>query len=145
MNKELTMTMDPTVNDVSLFRLYVLRAMYLFIVLGLGVFLWPGVLDPARHWGLVEGQANCMLAAFSLSCMLGLRYPLRMLPVFLWEVIWKTLWRGIVPLPQWLAGHVDESLKPSIFACSMVLLVYLAVPWRYVFVHFILTPGERWR
>jgi hypothetical protein len=145
MNKELTMTMDPTVNDVSLFRLYGLRAMYLFIVLGLGVFLWPGVLDPARHWGLVEGQANCMLAAFSLTCVLGLRYPLRMLPVFLWEVIWKTLWLGIVPLPQWLAGHVDESLKPSIFACSMVLLVYLAVPWRYVFVHFILAPGERWR
>lgn len=145
MNKELTMTMDPTVNDVSLFRLYVLRAMYLFIVLGLGVFLWPGVLDPARHWDLLEGQANCMLAAFSLTCVLGLRYPLRMLPVFLWEIIWKTLWLGIVPLPQWLAGHVDESLKASIFACSMVLLVYLAVPWRYVFVHFILAPGERWR
>ena len=33
-------------NEVSLFRLYVLRAMYLFIVVGLGIYLWPGVLDP---------------------------------------------------------------------------------------------------
>ena len=27
--------------EVSLIRLYVLRAMYLFIVLGLGIYLWP--------------------------------------------------------------------------------------------------------
>jgi hypothetical protein len=59
-------------NEVSLFRLYVLRAMYLFIVVGLGVYLWPGVLNPEKHWELMEGQASCMLAAFSLLCILGL-------------------------------------------------------------------------
>ena len=111
-------------HEVSLFRLYVLRAMYLFIVVGLGVYLWPGVLDPEKHWELMEGQASCMLAAFSLLCVLGLRYPLQMLPVLLWEVVWKTLWLIIVPLPKWMAGRLDESLKPSIFACSMVVLVF---------------------
>ena len=133
-------------NEVSLFRLYVLRAMYLLIVAGLGVFLWPGLLDPDRHLELTEGrQASCMLAAFSLLCLLGLRHPLRMLPVLLWETLWKSLWLILVPLPQWLAGHVDESIKPSIFACSMVLLVYLAIPWRYVFAHYGRARGERWR
>ena len=67
-------------NDVSLFRLYVLRAMYLFIVAGLGVYLWPGVLNPQKHWELREGMESCMLAAFSLLCLLGLRFPLQMLP-----------------------------------------------------------------
>lgn len=67
-------------NEVSPFRLYVLRAMYLFIVVGLGVYLWPGVLDPSKRWELMQGQASCMLAAFSLLCVLGLRYPLQMLP-----------------------------------------------------------------
>jgi hypothetical protein len=33
--------------EVSMFRLYVLRAMYLFTVVGLGVFLWPGIINPA--------------------------------------------------------------------------------------------------
>jgi len=117
-------------NRVSLFRLYVLRAMYLFIVVGLGVYLWPSVIDPDRHWELMQGQASCMLAAFSLLCILGLRYPLQMLPVLLWEVVWKTLWLMLVPLPQWMAGRIDESIKPSIFACSMVVLVYLAIPLR---------------
>jgi hypothetical protein len=130
--------------EVSLFRLYILRAMYLFIVVGLGTYLWPDILDPQHHWQLAEGMAACMLAAFSLLCLLGLRYPLQMLPVLLWEVSWKTFWLLIVPLPQWLAGHVDASLKPSIFACSMVVLVYLAIPWRYMLAQYAMAAGARW-
>jgi hypothetical protein len=131
-------------SEVSLFRLYLLRALYLLVVVGLGTQIWPDVINPGRHWGVVEGQAYCMLAAFSLLCLVGLRYPLQMIPVLLWEVTWKTLWLGIVPLPQWLAGHVDESLKPSIFACSLVVLVYIAIPWSYVFTHYVKARGNRW-
>jgi hypothetical protein len=131
-------------HDVSLTRLYVLRAMYLFIVVGLGVFLWPGVIDPARHWGLMEGENSCMLAAFSLMCVLGLRYPLQMLPVLLWEVTWKTMWLALVALPQWMAGHVDDAIKPAIFAISMVVIVYLAIPWGYVFARYGRARDERW-
>jgi hypothetical protein len=131
-------------NEVSLFRLYVLRAMYLFIVAGLGTFLWPDIIDPSRHWQIIEGQADCMLAGFSLCCVLGLRYPLQMLPVLLWEVIWKTLWLALVPFPQWMAGHLDDQLKPSVFACGMVVIVYLAIPWGYVFRNYIMAPGNRW-
>jgi hypothetical protein len=68
-------------HEVSIFRLYVLRAMYLFTVVGLAIFLWPGILNPARHWTLAEGQqSSCMLAAFSLLGLLGLRYPLHHRP-----------------------------------------------------------------
>jgi len=132
-------------HEVSLKRLYILRAMYLFIVAGLGFYLWPGILDPTKHWELVQGQATCMLAAFSLLCALGLRYPLQMLPVLLWEVTWKTLWLLIVPLPQWLHGHVDEPVRSSVFAVSMVVIVYAAIPWPYVFGRYVRAPAERWR
>ena len=132
-------------NEVSLFRLYVLRALYLFIVVGLGFYLWPGILDPNKHWELMQGEVSCMLAAFSLLCIVGLRYPLQMLPVLLWEVTWKTLWLVLVPLPQWMAGRLDPSLGPTIFAISLVGLVYLAIPWRYVYVHYIKAGAERWR
>jgi hypothetical protein len=132
-------------NEVSVFRLNVLRVMYLFIVLGLGVYLWPTVLNPRKHWELMEGMASCMLAAFSLLCMLGLRFPLQMLPVLLWEVVWKTLWLVLVPLPELMRGHVDNSIKPSIFATSMVALVYIAIPWPYVFAHYVKARGDHWR
>ena len=132
-------------HEVTLFRLYVLRALYLFIVIGLGFVVWPGVLDSGRHWELMEGAATCMLAAFSLLCLLGLRYPLQMLPVLLWEVLWKTLWLLLVPLPQWRAGHIDDAIQPTLFSCSMVVLVYAAIPWHYVFTHYVRERSARWR
>ncbi len=132
-------------NQVSTFRLYLLRAMYLFIVAGLATYVWPDVIHSPRHWGLAEGEIDCMLAAFSILCALGLRYPLQMLPVLLWEITWKTLWLLLVPLPQWRTGHVDDAIKPALFAISMVALVYLAVPWPYVFTRYVKAAGERWR
>ena len=130
--------------EISLFRLYVLRAMYLFIVLGLGAVLWPDVIDPARHWTLMQGMANCMLAAFSLLCLLGLRYPVLMLPVLLWEVTWKTLWLILVPLPQYMAGHIDTAVQGNLFAVGLVVLVYAAIPWRYMVVRLVTARGDRW-
>ncbi|MEJ0048072.1 MAG: hypothetical protein WDN04_19575 [Rhodospirillales bacterium] len=132
-------------NEVSLLRVYILRALYLFVVVGTAVFVWPEIINPAEHWGVSQGLATCMIASFSLMCLLGLRYPLQMLPVLLWEVTWKTLWLAIVPLPQWMAGHLAPALQPSVFACSMVVLVYLAVPWRYVFAHYVTAPATSWR
>ncbi len=63
-------------NQVSSLRLYVLRALYLFIVVGLGLLVWPG--------------------------------------------------------------------QSAIVNCSFVVLVYLAVPWGYVFKHYVQEPGEHW-
>jgi hypothetical protein len=134
-----------SMKPVSLFRLYVLRGMYLFIAVGLGTFMWPDFIAPERHWETGQGMSLAMLCAFSLMCALGLRYPLQMIPMLLWEVGWKTLWLLRVPLPQWMAGHVDPALGPSIFACCMVLIVYIAIPWGYVFSCFISAPGDRWR
>jgi hypothetical protein len=132
-------------NEVSLFRLYLLRALYLLVVVGLGIVIWPGIIHHETPWKLMEGTVNCMLAAFSLLCAVGLRYPLKMLPVLFWEIIWKTLWLGLVALPQWLSGHVDEAIVPSIFACSFVVLFYIAVPWSYVRKQYVTEHTDRWR
>jgi hypothetical protein len=129
--------------EISLFRLYLLRALYLFVVVGLAIDVWPDIIHH-ENWGIYEGIVKCMLIAFSLMCILGLRYPLQMLPVFLWELVWKTLWLMTVALPQWWGGHIDESLKPSIFAISFVWLFYVAIPWRYVLNHYAKKPGDRW-
>jgi hypothetical protein len=132
-------------NPVSLFRLYVLRAMYLLIVVGLGTVLWPGIIHHEKPWELMQGTVVCMLAAFSLLAALGLRYPLQMLPILLWELAWKTLWLAIVALPQWWAGHIDAATSGQAFECALVVLVYIAVPWRYVLTHYVKKPADRWR
>ena len=132
-------------HDVPLYRLYLLRAVYLLISVGLLFVVWPGVLRHDRPWDLMEGVVQCMLAAFSLLTLLGLRYPLQMLPVLLWELLWKTLWLAVVAYPQWAAGRIDEATLANAFACMVAIVIPLAMPWGYVWRHYVLRGGDRWR
>lgn len=131
-------------NDVSLFRLYLLRALYLLVVVGLGVVVWPGVVHREHPWELMEGVVACMLAAFSSLSLLGLRYPLQMLPLLLWELVWKLMWLALVAWPQWRADAMDAATMNNTIACLWVVIVPFVIPWRYVFVHYLRKPAERW-
>jgi hypothetical protein len=130
---------------VSLFRLYLLRAMYLFIVVGFGAFIWPGILRHQGPWELMQGVVNCMLIAFWTLAIFGLRYPLQMLPVLLWELLWKMGWLLTIGLPAWLSGTMDEGMQANAFACVFALLIPLVLPWRYLFAHYVTMAGDPWR
>ena len=132
-------------NEVSLFRLYLLRAMYLLVSIGLGLVIWPQILFPSQPWELKQGVVVCMLAAFQLMAMLGLRYPLQMLPVLLWELSWKVLWLGVVALPQWWSGTIDAATRATALDCLWVVILPFVIPWGYVVTHYLKKPGERWR
>ena len=58
-----------------------------------------------------------MLAAFSLVCALGVRYPLQMLPVLLWELLWKGLWLATIALRWWLGDGMDEGTTGFFLSC----------------------------
>ena len=130
---------------VSLFRLYLLRAMYLFIVVGFGMFIWPGILQHRGPWELMQSVVNCMLIAFWTLALFGLRYPLQMLPVLLWEFVWKMVWLGTVALPAWQSGTMDEGTQANAFACVFALLIPLVLPWRYLLAHYVRNAGDPWR
>ena len=131
-------------HDVPTWRLHVLRAMYLLIVVGLGSLVWPQFFHRTQPWAFADGVIACMLVAFSLLALLGLRYPLSMLPILLWELTWKTVWLGVVAAPLWSAGRMDEGTASNLFPCSLVVLVALAIPWRYVMHHYVRQRGDRW-
>lgn len=133
------------VNQVSLFRLYLLRSLYLLVVVGLGIVIWPGIIHHDKPWQLMQGVVVCMLAAFSALSLLGLRYPLQMLPLLLWELTWKTIWLLVVALPLWLAGHMDQPTWDTASECLVAVIIPFVIPWRYVFAHYLKKPGERWR
>jgi hypothetical protein len=52
----------------------------------------------------------------SVLAFIGLRHPLRMLPVLLFEVAWKLTWLGVA-----------------------------VIPWRRVLAQYVIAPGEPWR
>jgi hypothetical protein len=131
--------------DVSTFRLYVLRAMYLLIVVGLGITIWPGILQHPGDLALMRGVVRSLLGALALLAILGIRYPLRMLPLLLFEFVWKTIWVLAFGLPLWLAHPLDPDTQETMKACLMgVVLVPLVMPWRYAFAHYVKAAGDRW-
>lgn len=133
------------INEVTLLRLYLLRALYLLIVVGLGIVVWPGVLHRDSPWELMEGVVACMLAAFSALAVLGLRYPLQMLPLLLWELAWKSIWLLAVALPLWLTGQMNEATWATTSACLMAVIIPFVIPWRHVLAHYVTKRGDRWR
>lgn len=132
-------------SDVSVIRLYLLRAGYLLLVVGLGLTVWPSILNPARSWELMHGVVVAMLGAMALLALLGLRYPLQMLPLLFFELTWKTIWLARIALPLWIGHKLDADTSETAFEC-LIAVVYLAlIPWDHVFRRFVLMKGDRWR
>ena len=132
--------------EVSTFRLYLMRAMYLLIFVGLGSEIWPVMIHHAKPWDLMHGVACSLLAALSALMALGIRYPLKMLPLLLFELLWKAIWLAAVALPLWSAHHLDPDTMDTVNACVMgVVLCLIVIPWPYVLANYVKKPGDRWR
>jgi hypothetical protein len=132
-------------SEVSLPRLYLLRLGYLVIAVGIAVTKWPLIIDHDRPWPLMEGVETCMLVALSLLWFLGIRYPLQMLPVLLFELAWKFIWMIAVVLPLWTSGQMDPATFSVFYACLVVVIPIAVIPWRYVVAHYVTKPGDPWR
>ena len=136
---------ESRMHEVSLFRLYVLRGTYLLIASAMGLQIWPLVFNH-RHWDdLMHGVAVSMLAAITALCLLGLRYPLKMLPLLFVELFWKTVWVLAMGLPLWRAGQMDANAWDDMTACLMGAIFLVIIPWGYVWWHYVKAPGDRWR
>ena len=133
-------------SEVSTFRLYLLRATYLLIVVGLGFVIWPGVIHHTSAWALRNGDTAALLAGVSVLAVLGLRYPLKMLPLLLFELTWKSIWLIAIALPLWSAHQIDQQTRESIFAVGMgPVIMSIVIPWPYVLANFVKQRGDRWR
>ena len=130
--------------QVPLWQLNLLRVGYLVMGVGLAVVKWPLLFD-GKPWELKEGTIDCMLIAMSLLALLGIRYPLRMLPILLFEVGWKALWLGVVALPLWLDGRLEGAAREQAGTVLWVAIIIAVIPWRHVVAQYLKSPGDPWR
>jgi hypothetical protein len=114
---------------LPLWRLYFLRFGYLVIGFGLALTQWAGVVRDHDSWPLMEGVVDCLLVAMSLLAFLGVRYPVQMLPLLLFESLWKLIWLGVVALPQWINHQMDAATRDIANACLWVVIVLAVIPW----------------
>jgi hypothetical protein len=129
---------------LSLARLYAMRSGYLLMGVGLALVKWPKLPD-AHTLTLYEGVTLCLLTAMSLLAFLGLRYPVKLLPVLLFEAAWKLLWFGLVALPMALDGGLHGGFSTVAVNCSLDVVIIAVIPWRYTWATFARAAGDRWR
>jgi hypothetical protein len=131
---------------VSLIRLYLLRALYLLIGIAQGSQTWGAILRHSGPWEFWHGVSVSLLGALTALSLLGLRYPVRMLPLLIFEFAWKLIWVLAVWLPLWMGHRVDPDTADSAFSIFLgVVLVPLILPWGYVWKNYVTAPGDRWR
>lgn len=132
--------------DLSTLRLYLLRGTYLLIALAMGAQIWPLILHHPANVEHMRGVVRSFLGALTLLCLLGVRYPVKMLPLLFFEFAWKAIWVASFGLPLWITHQLNADTTETLTACLMgVVLVPLVLPWRYVINKYVREPGERWR
>jgi hypothetical protein len=130
-------------SEVSLTRLYVLRLSYLLLAVGLGLMIVPDILT---HALTSRGVIASLLGAVWALSFIGLRYPLQMLPLLMFEFAWKSIWLVAYGLPQWSAGQFPPTFAEDSYNIVFgVILMPLVIPWGYVWRHYVTLAGARWR
>lgn len=91
-----------------------LKGMYIYTIagagmVGLGMLVVPDVIRSVFMWPANEpisfGIVGSMYVAFGLLAILGLRAPLKFVPLLLMQLFYKSLWFIAVLLPLVVAGH----------------------------------------
>jgi hypothetical protein len=126
--------------EVSMVRLYILRVMYAILGLAQGFIQFPLFLNHP-HWTLASSAVHSFLAALAALSLVGIFYPLRMLPLLVYELLWKSIWLLGIALPLWLNNQFDPDTRQTFYECIGVVILIPIIPWRYFF----RGPADPWR
>lgn len=128
--------------EVSVFRLNLLRCMYLlnFALVGTGVAV--SFIQRPEPWDPMPGVAFSFWAALAVLSAFGIRYPLTMLPIILMQLAYKTFWLLAVYVPLQALGRSSDLAQGFMIAAVLDIVV---IPWSYVFTRYIKRPGEPWK
>ncbi|WP_108812102.1 hypothetical protein [Sphingorhabdus sp. Alg231-15] len=127
------MTNPSTEFEVSAIRRWIMRIPFFFTGVLFTFTAWGTLIE---HWGTfepIEGVAFAFWGALSLLAIIGLRFPVKMLPILLLQFGYKLLWIAAVGYPLMSRGELDSSGQDLFQANAMgVVIDLIAIPWIYV-------------
>lgn len=136
-----TQTVRP---DLPLWRINLMRGGYALMAIGLALVKWP-LLGQASSLPVYEGVTLALLTAISLLAILGLRHPVKMLPMLLFETTWKAIWFSVVALPHLVAGDLSAAMTEILVSFIPELVIIAVTPWGHVWHTYGRASGEPWR
>ena len=120
-----------------------LKVMYIYTIVvaggfGLGVIIIPNVMKSVFRWPsqdpIVYGVMGSVYVAFGLLAILGLRSPLKFVPVLLLQLTYKAVWFIGVVVPLLALGEFPlYALLHVVIFASYIVGDLIAIPFPYVF------------
>jgi hypothetical protein len=120
-----------------------LKGMYIYTIIGAGGFGLGVIVAPDEMRSLFGlpgqdaihfGVAGSVWLSFGLLAILGLRSPLKFVPILLLQLCYKALWFVGVIFPMLLAGKFPTyaALYMLLFAIAIIGDL-IAIPFSYIF------------
>ena len=119
-------------------RLHLMRALFFLNFISLAFDNWSAVLFPTEQMDVLSGVAISFWAGFALLNLIGVRFPLKMLPILLLQLLYKSAWILGTYRPARASGSLDAGIQEFFWICvAGIALNLLIIPWRYVYRAFI--------
>jgi hypothetical protein len=120
-----------------------IKGMYIYTIIasglmGLGIIIVPEMIKSSFPWPVEEpvafGIIGSIYVAYGLLSVLGLRSPLKFVPLLLLQLFYKSVWFIGVALPLWATGHFPSYAIPTVIIfATFIVGDLIAIPFSYVF------------
>jgi len=125
-------------------QIFILRVFYVLMPLFVGTAAWRSIFTHQGPWDPVRAIAVCVWAAYPTLSILGILNPLRMLPLFLFMLMYKAIWLCAVAYPLWADGALWGTRTGDMAKDFLGLpLALCVVPWGYVIRVYVLPPKRQ--
>lgn len=129
---------------VPLINVYVMRLFFVLIFVFVSIDSWKAIITHEGPWKPLNAVAFSVWAAYSTMSFLGIIHTLRMLPIMMFMIFYKTLWLIIVAYPLWVTGQLAGSDAEGMAKVFIwVLLPAMFMPWRYIFRTYFWSPRSK--
>ena len=120
-----------------------LKGIYIYTIVvagftGVGIIVMPEMIKTKFPWPVEEPTAFGIIGSIYVACgllaILGLRSPLKFVPLLLMQLFYKSVWFIGVALPLWATGHFPSYAIPTVIIFATFIIGDLvAIPFSYVF------------
>jgi len=121
-------------DGVPRINIYLLRLLFTLMFLFLSYDSWRHIFNHTGPWDSVNAAAWCMWGSYSIISFIGIIRPLKMLPIVLFEIVYKVAWLIVVAYPLWVKSElIGSPVEGTARIFIWVIFPIVAMPWRYFF------------
>ncbi|TAI49166.1 hypothetical protein [Flagellimonas allohymeniacidonis] len=119
---------------VTPLRLFFMRGLYFITFIGLAFQSWEYLIFPGEPLDYITGVTFSFWATYATLMGLGIRYPLKMLPLLYLQLAYKATWAILVYFPLKSEGLLTPEASYFYSVClTAIVLDVLIIPWSYTY------------